>query len=288
MIASFAYPIAKYGLAIIEPFTFAFYRFVLASVVLLALTRLRRYKLAIEKRDYPHILFLGVLIIPFNQMLFLLGQSLTAAGHGAFLFATTPIVIFILALLHLRERFRWRRLVGVTMALAGVAAIMLSGAVDVGREYFWGDAIILVSVLAWAYYTVLGKPLVQKYGALRMTAYALTTGTVLYFPFGLYRAIRFDYSSATIAAWGAVAYMAIGLSLVVYVLWYWVLKYMEASRIAVFHNIQPVIATVVGCLWLGEQLGRTFVIGGLAVLAGLIVAETSSGRSKQDRQLAKQ
>jgi len=280
VVASFAYPVAKYGLATIEPFTFAFYRFVLASLALLTLTRLRKYPSAIEKKDYPRILLLGVLIIPLNQTLFLVGQSLTAAGHGAFLFATTPIFIFVLALIHLRERFRIRRFIGVTVALAGVVAIMLSGAAAVRSEYLWGDAIILVSVIAWAYYTVIGKPLVQKYGALRITAYALTSGSVLYFPFGLYRAFQFDYGGTTVAAWGAVAYMAIGLSLVVYVLWYWVLKYMEASRIAVFHNTQPVIATAVGYLWLGEQLSRTFVIGGLAVLVGLVIAETSAGRTK--------
>ena len=275
VVASFAYPIAKYGLAMIEPFTFAFFRFVLASSLLLLLTRLKKHDVAVEKKDYPRILLLGVLIIPFNQTLFLLGQSLTAAGHGAFLFATTPIWIFALALFHLQERFRWRRLIGVSVALVGVAAIMISGAIEVGREYLWGDAIILVSVLAWGYYTVIGKPLVQKYGALRMTAYALTAGSVLYFPFGLYRAVIFDYSAVTLAAWASVIYMAVGLSLVVYVLWYWVLKYMEASRIAVFHNVQPVIATVVSCLWLGEKLGPTFVIGGLAVLVGLVIAETS-------------
>ena len=108
----------------------------------------------------------------------------------------------------------------------------------------------------------------------RITAYALASGSALYFPFGLYHAIRFDYSAVTIAAWGSVAYMAVGLSLVVYVLWYWVLKYMDASRIAVFHNVQPVLATVVSVLWLGERLTGTFMVGGLVVLAGVIIAET--------------
>ena len=272
--ASFAYPVAKYGLAEIEPFTFAFYRFILASAVLLILVSLKKYDLPIERRDYPRILLLGVLIIPLNQTLFLLGQSLTAAGHGAFIFATTPMFIFVLALIHLGEKYSHRRLIGVIAALAGVATIMLSGGIEVRRQYLIGDLIILVSVVAWAYYTIIGKPLVRKYGALRLTAYALASGSALYFPFGIYQAMRFDYSGVTLAAWGSVAYMAIGLSFVVYVLWYWVLKYMEASRIAIFHNVQPVIATVVAALWLGEHLTGTFVIGGLVVLAGVLIAES--------------
>ena len=136
-----------------------------------------------------------------------------------------------------------------------------------------GDLLILGSVSAWAYYTILGKRMVRKYGALRITAYSLTAGSVMYFPLGLYRAIQFDYSQTTLAAWGSVAYMAIGLSFVVYVLWYWLLKYMEASRIAVYHNIQPVVATAIAWYFLGEPIGWPFVIGGTVVIAGVLITE---------------
>jgi len=86
--------------------------------------------------------------------------------------------------------------------------------------------------------------------------------------------LKYDYSQATLGAWGAVLYMALGLSVFVYVLWYWLLKYMDASRIAVYHNIQPVIATVVAYIFLGETLTVPFIIGGLIVLAGVITSET--------------
>jgi len=272
-IAGLCYPVAKYGLEMIDPFTFAFYRFVLSSVVLLSITRLIRRDPPIERKDWRKIALLGLLIIPFNQTLFLVGQSLTGAGHGAFLFATTPVWIFILALIHLKEKATWRRVVGIVTATAGVGVIMFSGAIDFGTEYLAGDIIILISVVAWAYYTVLGKKLVEKYGAIRITAYSLAIGSTVYLPFGLIFAVQYDYSQATLAAWGSVAYMAIGLSVVVYVLWYWFLKQFDASRIAVYHNMQPVIASAGAYFFLGEPLTTVFVIGGLAVLAGVIITE---------------
>ena len=274
MVASICYPIAKFGLTEIEPFTFAFYRYLISSAVLLAIVMLKKHRVPIERQDYKKIVFLGFLIIPFNQTLFLVGQSLTAAGHGAFLFSTTPVFIFVLALIHLKEKLVWRRAIGVTLAVAGVMVIMLSGALEVSTEYLLGDIIIIVSVIAWAYYTIIGKKLVRKYGALRMTAYALASGSALYFPFGLYMALKFDYSGVSLAAWGSVLYMALGLSVFVYVIWYWLLKYMEASRVAVFHNIQPVIATVVAYFFLGETLTVPFIVGGLIVLAGVITSES--------------
>jgi len=272
-VAGICYPIAKYGLETIEPFTFAFYRFIISSAVLLLITRFLPNRVRVERSDWKRIIILGILIIPFNQTLFLVGQSLTAAGHGAFLFATTPVWVFVLALIHLKEKATWQRVVGIVIATAGVMVVMLSGAREFGTGYLIGDGIILVSVIAWGYYTVLGKKLVLKYGALVVTAYSLAAGSLLYLPFGLFFALDYDYSQSTPAAWGAVLYMAIGLSVFVYVLWYWLLKRFEASRLAVYHNAQPVIATIVAFLFLGETLTTPFVIGGVAVIIGVIVTE---------------
>lgn len=273
LVGSICYPIAKYGLEIIDPFTFAFFRYLISSTVLLTIVRFTKRQPKVERRDWGRIVLLGVLIVPFNQTLFLVGQHLTGAGHGAFIFSTTPVWVFLLALIHLKEKTTWRRTLGIIMATAGVTVIMLSGAFDVGTEYLLGDAIILVAVLAWAYYTILGKKLVQKYGALRMTAYALAIGSAMYLPIGGWSAWHYDYSRATLAAWGSVAYMAIGLSGVVYVLWYWLLKYLDASRIAVYHNVQPIIASGLAYFFLGESLETAFVVGGLIIVSGVIITE---------------
>ncbi len=272
-IAGACYPIAKYGLSIIEPFTFAFYRFLISSIVLLILSWSRRHDKPIERQDWWRIVFLGILVIPLNQTLFLVGQAMTGAGHGAFLFSTTPVWVFLLAVIHLKEKATWRRGAGIVVAVSGVIIIMWSGLAHFGKEYLIGDLIIVVSVVAWGYYTILGQSLVRKYGALRTTAYALASGSAIYFPFGLYYAIKFDYSNTTPAAWGSVVYMAIGLSVVVYVLWYWLIKHLEVSRIAVYHNIQPIWASTVAYIFLHESLTPVFLVGGALVLVGVLITE---------------
>lgn len=273
VLGALTFPIAKYGLMVIEPFTFAFYRYLLSSFVLLGIVQLRDRTPPIEKKDILKIIGLGFLIIPFNQTAYLYGQKLTGAGHGALLFSTVPIWIFIGGLIYLKEKFVLKRAVGVVLGLVGVVVIMTSGAIELGTEYLLGDLIILIAVLAWAAYTLLGRPLVIKYGAFRVTAYALASGSAMYFPFGLYRAIVFDYSSATLEAWLTVVYVALGVSVAAYVLWYWLLKYMEATKIAVFHNLQPVIAAVVAFIFLGESIGWPFIVGGAVVLTGVIITE---------------
>ena len=272
-LGAMAFPISKYGLAFIEPFTFAFYRFIIASLGLLLIVAFRTYTVSVSKRDWLKIVGLGFLIIPLNQTLFLWGQSMTGAGHGALLFATMPIWMLIAALIHLKERPGIRRILGIVVAMCGVAIVMTSGAINLGNDYLWGDFLILIAVIAWAYYTIFGKKLVQKYGAFRVTAYALTSGTLMYLPFGIWKVSRFDYSYPPLEAWWSVVYMAIGTSIIAYVLWYWVLKHMEASRIAVFHNLQPFMAAGVAYLWLGEPLGTAFIVGALVAIGGVLIAE---------------
>ena len=274
ILGGLTFPIAKLGLDVIDPFTFAFYRFVISSLILLLIVYQKKYSVPIDKKDYIKIAGLGLLIIPFSQVAYLYGQKLTAAGHGALLFATVPLWIFIGALIHLKEKFIIRRAIGVLLGFVGVIIILLSGRIEVGKEYLIGDIIILGAVIAWAYYSILGKPLVEKYGALRITAYALSFGSAVYFPFGLYCAINYDYSQSNLSAWLSVLYVAIGVSVLAYVLWYWVLKQRDATKIAVYHNLQPFVAIFVAYIMLGETPELSLILGGVIVISGVLITET--------------
>ncbi len=287
VLGGLAFPLAKYGLTQIDPFTFAFFRFVFAAIALLTITKLRKNNPPVEKKDYIKIVGLGALIIFGNQTAYLFGQKMTAASHAALIFATVPIWLFIAALIHLKEKFVLRRGIGVVLGLVGVLIIIRGGAVKIDSQYLYGDLIILAAVLAWVYYTILGKPLVMKYGALRVTAYCLASGAALYAPFGLYRACSFDYRAVSPAAWLSVFYMALGVSVAAYVLWYWLLKHFEASRLAAFQNIQPVIAAAAAIFFLGEPLDNTLIFGGLIVLTGVIITE-SRGPTEPVRKTPRQ
>ncbi|MEK7775038.1 MAG: DMT family transporter [Candidatus Zixiibacteriota bacterium] len=273
ILGSISYPIARYGLTNIDPFVFAFFRFLLAGTILFGLTRYKKMTPPIERKDMWVILALGVLIIGLNQLFFLVGQSMTAASHGAIMYATQPAWIYLFSLVLGKELFNWRRIGGIVLAVAGAIVIVASAAKSGDAATLTGDVILFISVCAWAVYVVLGRPLVQKYGALRVTAYALSFGSLLYAPFGFWLAMGTDYSQVPVGVWGSIAFMAIGISIVVYVLVYWLIKYIDASRVAVIHNVQPVIATAVAWLFLGETVGLVFVVGSVIVLAGVILSE---------------
>jgi drug/metabolite transporter (DMT)-like permease len=273
LVASLAYPMAKIGLRQIDAFSFAFFRFLIASFIYLAILFFRRETNPISRSDRLRIVWLGVLIIPLNQLLFLVGQSLTTASHGALIFATTPIFIYILAIILLGEKVTIRRTIGIFIALAGVFTIMVGGTIRFGAGNLGGDLTIVISVVCWAYATIFGKPLVQKYGAFRVVGLSIIYGSLIYFPFGLYRIINADYSKLDVSGWISILYLAVFLSVIAYVLCYWIIKYMEASRVAVMQNIQPIIASAVAAIFLAEPISHNLVMGGLIIIGGVILTE---------------
>jgi drug/metabolite transporter (DMT)-like permease len=210
-------------------------------------------------------------------VLFLIGQSLTLASHSSLLFATVPIFIYILAIIFLNEKPTVRRTAGILIATAGVYYILSGGKARFGLEYLLGDILVLVAVVAWAVGTVMLKPLAIRYGAFRVTGLALSYGSIVYFPYGIYRAFTWDYASVSQSAWLSVFYLALVVSIICYFLWYWILKYMEASRVAVFQNMQPVIASAAAVMMLAEPISTNFVVGGVVVIFGVILTEVKNG-----------
>jgi len=273
IISGVIFPFAKIGLNQIEPFTFAFLRFAISTLVYIPILILLRNHEKMPLSVHMRLLLLGFLIIPVNQTLYLVGQSMTLASHGGLLFATTPIFVYIMAVFFLGEHGTIRKTIGILTAVAGVYLILSGGELQFRDIYVKGDLLVLVAAFAWAVATILAKPLAVKYGALRVTGYAAVYGSVLYFPYGIYRAAHFNFENVTPIGWFSVFYMSLVISVVAYFLWYWVLKYMEASRLAVIQNIQPIIASAAAFLILAEPVSTTLALGGSIVLVGVILTQ---------------
>ncbi len=267
------YLVAKAAVAEIAPMVFAFYRFLLASAVFLAIAVLRKRFFPFEKNQWPLVLLLSFLIYPVNQILFLVGISYTLPTHAALLYASTPVWIYLLSIIRREEKPKKSRTVGIAVALAGVIAFFAEKGLALKWEYLFGDFIIIAAVWAWAAYSVLGRSLVKQKGAFTVTASASIIGTLMFMPFGIYFAANFDYSGAGLIGWSGVAYTAVLTSVIAYTLWYWAIKQFSPSRVAVFMNLQPIIAAILAFFILDERLTAGSIISGIVILSGVFIAQ---------------
>jgi drug/metabolite transporter (DMT)-like permease len=259
----------KFTLLHIPPLTLGFLRFSLAAIFLTVGTKFYSPSTKIERKDIRKFILLGFLVIPINQLFFLLGLRLTTPAHSALMYSTLPIFIYIISLFFKEEHHAWLKNSGIAIGFLGVFLILNEQGIDFRSDYVIGDLLIITAVCSWAFYTVLGRPLIRKYGAFFVNARALAIGTLMFIPLGAYKTIGFDFGSVPLLAYGGVLYMAIMTSVVAYTLWYWALKYLDSSKVGVVNNFQPVVTALMSFALFGETFTQMFIIGGIIVFVGV-------------------
>ena len=241
----------------------------LAGLVALFLRRIP------DKRDWPRIIFLGVTGVAINQTLFLLGLRFSSPLHSALLYAITPILVLIGAVLYLGERLTWKKALGVLLALAGVLLVLLAQGLDLSRGPLKGDLITLVAVFTWSAYTVAGKPLLARYDALTATVWIFLCGALVMLPVGIPVLTHFRPAVPTMRGWLEIGFLSLATSGVAFTLWYVALQRLQASQVAVFSNLQAPLTALLAWLVMGAVPEHAAIAGGALVLLGVVLVQMS-------------
>jgi drug/metabolite transporter (DMT)-like permease len=273
------YIAGKIALRELSPLFLAGLRIGLAGVTMLPLyawerVRKRDRSLTVAARhDVVRLLLLGLLGVTLNQFFFIVGLSRTSVAHAAILIGLTPIQVLIIAGVRGQERITARKAVGMAVALAGVAVLKaFEPAAGAGATWL-GDFFIFLTGLCFALFTVFGKEVTREYSTITMNTYAYVGGAVALLPLALWEAAHQPLAHVSAGAWLAAIYMALFPSVIAYLIYYHALAHMAASRVSAFSYLQPVFATIMGVVLLGESLGAPVIAGGAVILAGVYLAE---------------
>ena len=285
---------AKIGLRHFPPLTMASFRVCGAGVVMipfyLGLRRLRFFaqaaaarKRRFTRQDAWTFLYLGFFGVSVNQFCFTLGLHYTSVSHSAILVGMGPIYTLILAVILRMERATWHKAVGMAIAFTGIAVLASEQGISTHSPSLLGDAITMTGSLGFAMYAVLGKRVAHDYDALTMTAYNHFAGALVVLPLAVHQAwvmgAARNWRAVPWQGWAAILYMGLFGSAVAYLLYYWLLRYLEASQLSAFTYLLPVLASILGILALGEKGSWTEILGGALALGG--VYWTESGRISQ-------
>ncbi len=282
---------AKIGLRSLPTLTMASFRVVFAGAVMLptyllcsrfdtfaetAETRRRGFNL----RDLWTFLYLGFFGVAVNQFCFTAALRLTSVSHSSVIVGMGPIYTLAFAVLLGLEKATMRKATGMAIAFAGIAVMASEHGLTARSPSLLGDAITLAGSVGFAIYVVLGKRVAGKYDGLTMTAFSHFAGALIVLPLAVRQALALgsaqNWLTVPWSAWASLLYMAIFSSAVAYILYYWLLRYLEASQLAAFSYLLPVLATILGIVWLGEKGSWGQVLGGALALGGVYWIE--SGR----------
>jgi drug/metabolite transporter (DMT)-like permease len=200
-----------------------------------------------------------------------IGTNLATAHEGALLTTITPVFIIPLAWFLLRERTTMRVIVGMLIALVGVILVIGIPSTVRTASSLVGAALLLISALFWALFTVLGTPLVRMTSALMVSTYATLWSLLFFAPFAVWELLQHPLTHLAPTSIGSILYLGIGATALAWFLWYKGVERFPASIAAVFFFAQPLVGSLLSAFFLHESLSVSFWLGGCVLAAGILL-----------------
>lgn len=270
-----AFPGLKVLGQVLDPFQMTWYRYAPFPLAYGAWMLLRRRAVfaQVSGNDWLAMGCLGIVgVIGYHFALNwgLHGPGGISAATGAILVATTPLFTLLISAATGKERPTSLAVLGSVVAFAGVALVVFFGKGEADLTVARKAAVALVAPLSWALYSVYTRPLVHKYGGLFTTGASLSIGVLALLPLGIHYGVE-PLRDLGPLDWSWLAFLAILSTILGYAMWNHALKTRTASQVSVYIYFNPVVAAVVGFLFLHERLTAWFLAGSALVMAGVVL-----------------
>jgi drug/metabolite transporter (DMT)-like permease len=251
----------------IPPVFAAGVRFLLAGALMASWVVIRhgRTPFRVGRNALASAVVVGMLLLGANAMLFVAERSVPI-GLASLLIASVPLWIVLLRTAT-GDRPSRTALIGVATGFAGIALLVRPG----GHASYGGIALTLSSAAIWATGSFLSSRLPMPPDAFVATAIQMLAGGAMLLPFGLVLAGNeslnpTSWSSRSLA--GLVYLILIG-SLVGYTAYVWLLGHVPISTVATYAYVNPVVAILLGVVFLSETVTWQIAVGAAVVLASV-------------------
>jgi len=272
------FSVVKIALTDFSPLSFNSLRFSLASLFLLTLLWVLERSLSFRREDVGRLVLLGLIGHTIYQLCFIHGIARTTAGNSSLILATTPIFVALLSSVLGVERVERKVWQSVILSFIGILLIVQgAGRTLTMTDQSWiGDLLILAGTICWSIYTVLAKPLLQRYTPLKLTTLTMVMGTLPLVLVSIPSLKDQNWSSVPSQGWLSLTYSFCFAIAIGYVIWYTAVSRIGNPRTALYENLVTVIAVAVAWLFLSEQMTPLQVLGAVLVLTSLYLARRSS------------
>src|SRR5215475_7576736 len=260
----------KIGLRDLPPISFVGIRFLIAIIVLVAVSIGRTHLLPRTRNDYVVLAVTGVLMFAVNYTLLFWAELHVSSGLAAVLQATIPIFGMMFAHWMLPdEPLRLAKLAGAIIALGGVTLICARLLGFDGPLAFWGAVAVVVGAASAAFANVLVKARSMQLSPAMLAAWQMIFGTVPLLLLGF----AVDGSPArfrwTVSAMFCLLYLAVIGSALTFLLLYWLLPRLTVAQLQSISLITPPGAVMLGWLLGDETFPLSSLLGAALVLAGV-------------------
>jgi drug/metabolite transporter (DMT)-like permease len=268
------FPIAKWTLEVLNPFTFAFIRFFLAALIILPFTY---KKLKIDKKDIPLLILISIVSVSIQISLLFFGLQYSPSINAPIILSSGPIVLIIASAFILKDIVKPKVLIGTLVSLLGVLIVIFRPfTVDAGQtDLVLGNVLLLLAMICGVVQAVVYKKLMERNSPLTIVFWSFVIGCIpfvvpiYFFDPGFFTSITHLNFQAT----AGIFYETIFSSVIAYYFYYYGLKYIKASEVGIFSYVDPLATIFIAIPLLSEKITNLYILGSFLVFLGIFIAE---------------
>lgn len=261
--------VAKIALREFPPLLLMGIRAIVAGLIILPVYLLRP-RARLSRHDIARLIGIGIFGVALNQLFFVIGISSTTVAHAALMLGLTPVLVLLIAGSLKMERITVSKVAGMAVAIAGVALLQST---HTGAPSVMGDCFIFLASFTFALFTVMGKRSATQFDAITVNTFAYVGSAIALLPVTIWQARMTPLSGISVTAWCCLLYMSAFASVLCYLIYYYAIRRLSASRVSTFSYLQPLLASLMAVFWLGESLSTALVAGGAVIFTGVILVE---------------
>jgi drug/metabolite transporter (DMT)-like permease len=258
----------------IPPLSLAVLRFGQGAIVLfVCILIIRPQLLDVGGARLRFIALLGAIFFSLFPVSFNAGMQFTQASRGALMLATMPIWSVLLARPLAGERLTMRQVLGVFLTFVGVTLVLVERGLSLsgGGRALLGDGLLLLTALFGALYGILAKRAVAETSPFTVVSYAMLFGTLALLPAALLEGLADEIGAIDGRLTALVLFLGIPGGAIAFSLWTAALAGLSPTQVAVYINLNPIVAAILGVLLLSEEPTQVFLIAFAVVLVGVVV-----------------
>ncbi|WP_286819287.1 DMT family transporter [Desulfobacter sp. UBA2225] len=260
-------------------------RFIPVAVISLGLIALfyRDEARAIWKAHPWRVTLGGLLMVISYNLMLNSGMRYVQPNAASLLIALNPLITLLLAVRFLGEPFTPRRLLGTVVTFAGLALVVLLGRVGGGIDTWIAldkvpyILLVLGGPVSWAAATIIIKPALRGHSPLAFNFVSLAIGGLPLFFFIDRPFVRIALSLRPLE-YGAAAFLSIACTILAFTFWNIAVKHWQASNVSLFVYLNPPLTALFTYLFFGIGITLYFFLGGVIMLAGIMIATTGEIR----------
>jgi drug/metabolite transporter (DMT)-like permease len=267
-----SFPVLKGLMTVMDPLTLMLVRGLVSLVALAVILRRTAAWCPPTRAELPELLTVGLIGFTLNQILYSWGLHLTTASHSGLIFTVTPLFVFGLS--QLLGQVRMRRVDAWGLALGVAGALLIIGwpaSGSAGGASVLGDLLTVGAAITWGVWTVLAAPILRRRGTLGGTFWITMMGTLGLVPFALPGLVSQAWVQLPWWAFAGILYAGIAGGALGSLLWYGAVRRLGAARTGIYANMESFFAVLAAALLLGEQVAVVSIVGGVAVVAGVLL-----------------